>query len=174
VFPLVPFTDNTYVPFVTDGAVSIVRVEVTKLLDIGVTGFVANVPVIPGGGLTSDRTTGELNPDTDVTFTVDGAKSPCTNAIPVALIMKSPVGTIGLTVSASVVLWDIVPLMLFTCIVYVPGMVDDATFSVRYVDAEPPDVGVIGFVVNEEVTPAGTVPPSDSVTGELKPLLDIT
>ena len=104
VFPLEPFTVRMYVPFVTDGATFSASGVVTKPLDGGVIGFVANVPVMPAGGFTSDKVTGEWNPDTDVTFTVDDTESPCTTTTLVALIMKLPGGNAGVTVSASVVL----------------------------------------------------------------------
>ena len=59
-----------------------------------------------------------------------------------------------------------------TVIKLLPAVALDATFSVSIDVAEPPEGIEIGLGLKLDVTPAGTVPVTDRVTGPVKPKSD--
>jgi hypothetical protein len=55
-----------------------------------------------------------------------------------------------------------------------PTEAEEPTFTIREADAVPPDGTEIGLGLNDEnVTPAGTDPVTDKVTGPEKPSWDV-
>jgi hypothetical protein len=142
-----------------------------------------DVKVPPGGGVTAGdenetctpagrapvlRATPELNDPIDVTVTVSVADppAPTLRAGELSDIEKSAP---EVTVSANDVVRVIDPPVPTTVIVFSPSEAPDPTEIPRLAEAEPPDGIEIGLGLKvENVTPAGTAPVTDNVTGPEK------
>jgi hypothetical protein len=143
----------------------IVAVDVTLPPEGGVTGFGENPTWTPAGNAPDvARFTGELKPAMDVTVTVSVPElpDPTVSADELNVSEKSAPEVI---VRSNVVVWVGPPVPL-TVIVLVPVGALPSTLIVSVATAAPPEGMLIGLGLNaEKVTPDGTEPVIESVTG---------
>jgi hypothetical protein len=109
----------------------------------------------------------------EVTVTVWGDELPA-EILSEGELSEMPKSALEVTVSWKEVVWapdEPVPLIV---IVLVPTEALGSTLTVRLAEAVPPDGTEIGFGLNvENVTPVGTDPVTDNVTGPEKPSSEV-
>jgi len=160
VLPLLPVTVIVRVPTLEFLLTLMVIVEVpAPVIEVGL-----NVTVCPLPCPEADNEIAELNPPVTVLVIVTEPEVPLVTVIEVGDALREKPGFIPVTVSETVVVWVLLPAVPVTMMLYVPGVVDDATVIV--IVEEPFPVIDVGLKVT--VTPEGC-PDADNETGELNP-----
>ncbi len=163
--PDVPVTVMVLVPVVA----VLVAVKVRTLVDV--VGLVPNEAVTPLGRVEVESDTDPVKPPDGATVTVLAPLAPCftVKLAGEAESEKSGVA-VAFTVSVTVTVCDVLPLVPVTVSVYVPAGVEALVETVSAEDPEPP---VTGFGLKLEEAPEGN-PLRLNDTLPVKPLLGFT